>query len=106
MWLAAKIGGRELSVPSMGEINDNFSRTATQITDGAYGFFVDGLDKFSGNYRDGISFLSKLATFPDIKVPVSSPPIDVCVDAFSSRLKLALQDLAKKNIRGYVKDTN
>ena len=89
----------------MGEISDTFSRIATQITDGAYCFFVDSLDEFSGNYRDGISFLSKLVTFPNIKVLVSSQPIDICADAFSSRPKFALQDLAKKDIGRYVKDT-
>jgi hypothetical protein len=105
LWRDAQSGSLELEIPSSIELSQAFIRLGAESTDGAYAFFIDGLDEFSGNHRDGIAFVQKLATSANIKVLLSSRPIDTCVAAFSSRPKLALQDLTKHDIQLYVDDT-
>ncbi|KAK7420495.1 hypothetical protein QQX98_002693 [Neonectria punicea] len=68
-------------------------------------FFIDGLDEFSGNYLDGVLFVKQLAQSQGTKVLVSSRPIPLCVDAFSSGPKLRLQDLTKTDITSFVHST-
>lgn len=68
-------------------------------------FFIDGLDEYVGNYRDGVTFIKGLYKNPDIKVVVSSRPIPICVDAFNSKPKLRLEDLNRQDITNYVQDT-
>ncbi|MBE3044219.1 NACHT domain-containing protein, partial [Candidatus Bathyarchaeota archaeon] len=58
-------------------------------------FFIDGLDKFSGSYFDGIEFINSLLQRTSIKVLVSSRPIPECVEAFGKQPKLRLQDLTR-----------
>lgn len=105
MWREAKSGNVELNLPSNNEMSQAFSRLGTEATDGAYVFFIDGLDEYSGDYRDGISFVKKLAKSFNIKILLSSRPIDSCVAAFSSKPMLALQDLTKGDIELYVTHT-
>lgn len=103
MWREAQKAETELGLNN--EIEEAFSRLGTEDTDGVYCFFIDSLDEYSGNYRDGISFINKLVTSPNIKVLVSSRPIDICVEAFSSKPKLAIQGLTGKDIELYITDT-
>jgi hypothetical protein len=105
MWRDAQSGSLELEIPSSIELSQALIRLGAESTDGAYAFFIDDLDEFLGNHRDGIAFVQKLATSANIKVLLSSRPIDTCVAAFASRPKLALQDLTKHDIQLYVDDT-
>ncbi|KAI8689150.1 HeLo domain-containing protein [Fusarium keratoplasticum] len=68
-------------------------------------FFIDGLDEYVGNYLDGVIFVQRLYKNPHIKVIVSSRPIPICVDSFSSGPMLRLEDLTRSDISAYVQDT-
>jgi hypothetical protein len=104
MWQEAQNGCVDLSTPSDSGMKTAFQRVGEESTTGAFAFFIDGLDEFTGNHRDGISFVKSLTTSANIKVLVSSRPIDMCVAAFSSAPQLRLQDLTKLDIEIYVKD--
>ncbi|KAH7076866.1 prion-inhibition and propagation-domain-containing protein [Paraphoma chrysanthemicola] len=105
MWREANSGRIDLPFPSDKEMSQAFARLGTGVKNGAYVFFIDGLDEYVGDYRQGISFVQQLAKSPDIKVLLSSRPIDACVAAFSLKPKLALQDLTKDDIELYVTGT-
>ncbi|KAF2450179.1 hypothetical protein P171DRAFT_438871 [Karstenula rhodostoma CBS 690.94] len=107
MWREAHAnnGTAQLELPSISELNEAFRRLGTQATNGAYFFFVDGLDEFAGNHREGIEFIKKLTKIPNVKLLLSSRPIDSCVAAFSSKPNLRLQDLTESDITTYIQDT-
>jgi hypothetical protein len=105
MWQEAQTGETDLKLPSNSEMKTAFQHIGAQKTTGAFAFFVDGLDEFTGNHQDGISFVKHLASSANIKLLVSSRPIDKCVAAFSSGPKLRLQDLTKPDIEMFIKDT-
>ncbi len=51
------------------------------------------------------AFINSLVSSGNVKIVVSSRPIPACVQAFSSRPKLQLQDLTRDDIKTYVDDT-
>jgi hypothetical protein len=104
MWTEAQNGSVELEIPSSVEMQRAFQRLGTESTNGAYVFFIDGLDEFTGNHRDSISFVQSFASSANIKVSLSSRPIDTCVAAFSTKPKLRLQDLTESDMESYVND--
>ncbi|EUC42801.1 hypothetical protein COCMIDRAFT_72496, partial [Bipolaris oryzae ATCC 44560] len=105
MWQEAQSGVKDLKLPSSTELNQAFQQLGKASTQGAFAFFIDGIDEFKGNHRAGISFIQKLATSTHIKILLSSRPIDTCVAAFRTRPQLRLQDLTKRDIEKYVNDT-
>ena len=104
MWQEAQSGVVDLRLPSNSEMKTAFKQIGAQQTTGAFAFFIDGLDEFTGNHRDGISFIQSFITSANIKILVSSRPIDTCVAAFSSAPKLRLQDLTEPDIEKYIND--
>jgi hypothetical protein len=104
MWQEAQTGETHLKLPSNSEMKIAFQQIGAQKTTGAFAFFIDGLDEFTGNHQDGISFVKHLASNANIKLLVSSRPIDKCVAAFSSGPNLRLQDLTKPDIEIYIND--
>ncbi|KAJ9602482.1 hypothetical protein H2200_013025 [Cladophialophora chaetospira] len=94
----------KISPPSPAEIQRALTRMASldQFQTRKYCFFIDGLDEYSGRYSDGISFITTLAEMTNIKFVVSSRPISECVQAFSSKPLLQLQDLTEGDIQKYV----
>ncbi|CAN9176579.1 unnamed protein product [Alternaria sp. RS040] len=104
MWQEAQSGEVDLKLPSNSEMKTAFQQIGVQKTSGAFAFFIDGLDEFTGNNRDGISFVKGFITSANIKILLSSRPIDTCVAAFSSAPKLKLQDLTKADIATYIND--
>jgi len=105
MWREAQSGVVDLRAPSHIETKTAFGKLGAEKTTGAFAFFIDGLDEFAGNHRDGILFVKDLVASANIKIIVSSRPIDTCVAAFSSAPKLRLQDLTASDIGRYVNDT-
>ncbi|KAI4650603.1 hypothetical protein J4E93_002960 [Alternaria ventricosa] len=105
MWQEAQNGAPELGLPSDIEMQHAFQRLGTESTNGAYAIFIDGLDEFTGDLMNGISFVQSFANFPDIKILLSSRPYDTCEAAFSERPKLGLHDLTKHDIETYINDT-
>jgi len=63
------------------------------------------LDELTGNQEELYHLISKAMTSKVIKVLVSSRPIPACVGGFSHYPKLRLQDINRKDIHTYVKDT-
>jgi hypothetical protein len=106
MWREAhKADKAHLDLPSASEMGEAFSTLRSQITKDRFCFFIDGLDEYSGNHISGISFIRSLVSSGNIKVIVSSRPIPACVQAFSCKQKLQLQDLTRGDIKTYVDDT-
>lgn len=106
LWQEAHMSEEVSSLPSRGEVKKAFDiiREGVQL-DHKFCFFIDGLDEFDGNYSEAIQFIESLAANPQIKVMVSSRPIPSCVQAFSRRPKLQLQDLTNGDITRYVERT-
>ncbi|KAI4713524.1 hypothetical protein J4E89_000970 [Alternaria sp. Ai002NY15] len=104
MWKEAQSGTVDLKPPTDIELKTAFKQLGAEATNGAFAFFIDGLDEFTGNHVDGIEFVKSLAASTNIKVLVSSRPIDTCVAKLSSAPKLRLQDLTKPDIEKYVND--
>ena len=105
MWKEAQNRTSDLKVLSNTEMETAFENLGAISTNGAFAFFIDGLDEFTGNERDGISFVKSLATSANIKLLVSSRPIDTCIAAFSSAPQLRLQDITRPDIELYINDT-
>ena len=95
----------KLQVPSLTEMKLAFLAMSKVRDCHRYCFFIDGLDEYCGDYKEGISTLINLAANPNIKIVVSSRPITACVDAFSDQPGLCLHDLTKRDIEVYVDKT-
>jgi len=99
-----------LEMPSKAEVDSAIDALHARMTMKSqprlkFCIFIDGLDEYSGNFRDGIEFIQTLARISNIKVLISSRPIPACVDAFSRSKKLQLQDLTRSDIGEYVQAT-
>jgi hypothetical protein len=64
--------------------------------------FVDGIDEFEGDHKDISLFLCSLVS-PQVKVVVSSRPINACIHAFQGCSTLRLQDLTNHDMQIFVK---
>lgn len=104
MWKEAQSGCASLELPSAAELKWAFQQSGEQSTNGAFAFFIDGLDEFKGNHRDGIKFIKDMTTSANFKILLSSRPRDTCVAAFDSKLKLRLQDLTRRDIDIYINE--
>ncbi|KAF7503038.1 hypothetical protein GJ744_004714 [Endocarpon pusillum] len=92
-----------ITTPSSTELQQAFEKIGqTQILNRKFCLFVDGLDEYSGKPMDGAYFLQNLARNPNIKIIVSSRPMQSCVQAFSRMPKLYLQDLTAGDICTYI----
>jgi hypothetical protein len=105
MWEEAQRGVTDMRQPSSNELNQAFQQLGKKSSQGAFAFFIDGIDEFQGSHREGISFIQKLATSVHIKILLSSRPIDSCVAVFRQKPQLKLQELTKKDIEKYINDT-
>ena len=66
--------------------------------------FLDGLDELAGDHSEGIALIRTLSEIENVKVIVSSRPVSLCYDAFSSGPHLRLQDLTRHDISLYIQD--
>jgi hypothetical protein len=107
MWRQAFTSDEQfINLPSLAEIKGVFEKLSDcQDVSRKFCFFIDGLDEYEGNYLDGIAFIEQLSRSPAIKVVLSSRPIPSCVEAFSAKPHLQLQDLTKPDIEQYVLDS-
>ena len=67
--------------------------------------FIDGLDEYSGKLLDGVNFILDMTRNCNMKIVISSRPIQPCAQAFSRMPKLYLQDLTADDIRTYIEQT-
>ncbi|KAH7076026.1 hypothetical protein FB567DRAFT_503838 [Paraphoma chrysanthemicola] len=63
--------------------------------------FIDGIDELEGDHRDISLFLRSIVS-PQIKVIVSSRPINSCLAVMEDCPSLKLQDLTRKDMESYV----
>jgi len=70
-------------------------------------FFIDGLDEYEGNSNDIVRLIELLKSSPQVKMCISSRPWNEFEKAFGQdqSKKLYMQDLTKKDIRLYIRDT-
>ncbi|KAN0092090.1 hypothetical protein V8E51_017937 [Hyaloscypha variabilis] len=66
--------------------------------------FVDGLDEYDGDSFDIIDLFTRISTFSNVKLCLSSRPLYQFVRMFRSFPKLRLQDLNFGDIKRYVDD--
>lgn len=93
-----------LEPPSPMELATAFQMLGDVEISQRFCFFIDGLDEYEGNLVDGINFVQNLCCNPSIKILLSSRPIPLCTDAFSSLPMLRLQDITRPDISNYVHD--
>jgi hypothetical protein len=69
--------------------------------------FIDGLDEYTGDQHNLVKLVSRLATFPSIKLCVSSRPWNVFVRAYDRRAdrQLRMQEFTASDIEAYIADT-
>lgn len=95
----------DVSLPSLTETKNAFKTLASKASDfGRFCVFIDGLDEFTGDFRDAITFIKELTTNPCFKVVVSSRPIPDCRARFEHCPGLRLQDLTRRDMTKYVDD--
>lgn len=106
MWTDVYTSDTNITVPSPAELQQAFEKMGQiQSQNRKFAIFVDGLDEYSGKPLDGVNFLQNLARNCNIKIIISSRPIQSCVQAFSRMPKLYLQDLTAGDIRTYIEQT-
>ncbi|KAI9147256.1 Heterokaryon incompatibility protein s [Paramyrothecium foliicola] len=94
-----------ISPPSLSELKAAFHKLIETTIEQRFCFFIDGLDEYEGSLSNGIRFVQQLGLNASIKVILSSRPIPLCVDAFSSLPRIQLQDVTRGDIQTYVHDT-
>jgi hypothetical protein len=63
--------------------------------------FIDGIDEFDGDHQDMAMFLRSLSS-TDLKLVVSSRPLNACLSALEGCPSLRLQDLTRPDMKLYV----
>ncbi|KAH6850502.1 hypothetical protein B0I37DRAFT_323904 [Chaetomium sp. MPI-CAGE-AT-0009] len=105
MWKELNHTNDSVGLPSLSETRHAFRVIAAKAGDlGKFCFLIDGLDEFTGDYRNAISFIQELTANPGFKAVVSSRPIPECVDAFEDNPRLQLNQLTLHDIKTYVDD--
>ncbi|KAI1214247.1 prion-inhibition and propagation-domain-containing protein [Annulohypoxylon truncatum] len=105
MWEQLYNSDGEVCLPLAPEIRYAFQVLANKTSQiGKFCLFIDGLDEFIGNYRDGIAFIKELSEHSHIKILVSSRPIPDCVASFERLPSLQLHHLTHGDIKAYVED--
>jgi hypothetical protein len=105
-FLGAELSKRNhIEAPSFAELLRCFYRLLDQTSSQFRLFFlIDGIDEYEGDRSEIVNLLSSVQKYPDVKFLISSRPLPVCADAFSSFPNLRLQDLTKNDIRGYTEE--
>ena len=84
MWADAYGSDEEITVPSSAELRQAFEKMGqSQSQIRKFCIFIDGLDEYSGKPLDGVNFILDLAKNCNMKIVISSRPIQPCAQAFS-----------------------
>ena len=90
---------------TLDELKAGFRLLVRSLPDSVQLFLIiDGIDEYTGEYRDLIQLFQDTCTHESIKALISSRPIPSCESAFNSGPHLRLQDLTKPDILHYVRD--
>lgn len=68
------------------------------VNDDAICFFIDGLDEFDGDQQHLIDLINDVERSSNVKICVSSRPLQVLQISFSSSSRLKLEDLTRDDI--------
>ncbi|KAE8444336.1 hypothetical protein EG329_000646 [Mollisiaceae sp. DMI_Dod_QoI] len=104
MWKEANEVQEDITPPSTAETKYAFEVLSTSRELSPFCFFIDGVDEYVGNYKDGIALINRLAINPHVKIIASSRPIPQCVAEFEDLPMLELQELTRGDISAYVQD--
>lgn len=74
------------------------------VNDDAICFFIDGLDEFDGDQQHLIDLINDVERSSNVKICVSSRPLQVLQISFSSSSRLKLEDLTRDDISSLVND--
>lgn len=106
MWREASISDKKLTLPTKLEMMSALRRLVqTRNPNHKYCIFIDGLDEFSGRPDELVKVIQHVVAFPNVKLVVSSRPINSCNDAFSGRPSLQLEDLTRNDMVKYIDNT-
>lgn len=104
-WEAWCLFGSEIPQFRENELRDMLTTSIGRLVS-HYGvkacFFIDGLDEFQGNHEDIIAICKSLLGFRNVKLCVSSRPLNHFEDAFGQKASLRLQDLTYEDILKYI----
>jgi hypothetical protein len=67
-----------------------------------YFFLIDGMDEFSGDKSELIELITTFASYPNIKICVSSRPWVVFEDAYKQKPSLTMENLTYADIMLYI----
>ncbi|KAK4216729.1 hypothetical protein QBC37DRAFT_453547 [Rhypophila decipiens] len=107
LWMAGVTHDRReaLASPSYSELLRWFRRLLDRATSQLrLVFLIDGLDEYDGEYHEICKLIKSYSNYDHVKFIVSSRPVPICVDHFSSSPHLRLQDLTQADIRRYAQD--
>lgn len=96
---------KEPEPPSVGELRIASEFLMNFQPNRRFCLFIDGLDEFEGNYHDAIKLIKGLCSNSAIKIILSSRPIPICHDDFSSAPQLHMERLTRNDITKYIRDT-
>lgn len=66
-------------------------------------FFIDGLDEFGGDHAELVDLIHEISLKDEIKLCVSSRPLNLFSDRYRSNPNLKLQDLTRNDIDMFVR---
>ena len=105
-WKSARLAGENIHSWTDGELRGMLEACITCVGEhNKILLLLDGLDEIKNvnDARDDlIQLIQTLASFPNIKICVSSRPETVFLDAFGAHKQLRLQDLTRGDIYEYV----
>lgn len=94
------------SVPELFNAIDHVAATSAQRENLL--FLIDGLDEFQGSHDERqhvCNMLKQLALRQNVKICVSSRPLNIYLDIFRETPQLWLEKLTQQDIRNFVEDT-
>jgi hypothetical protein len=98
---ASKLQLDENHPPEHVELKEAFSILVDKSEFMRIAIFIDGIDEFEGDHRDMGLFLRSL-TSTNLKLVISSRPLNACLDAFEGCPSLKLQNLTRPDMERYV----
>jgi hypothetical protein len=97
----ARIRLDEAYTPQYIELKEAFTLMIKKSNFLKIAIFIDGIDEFDGDHQDMAMFLRSLSS-ADLKLVVSSRPLNACLGALEGCPSLRLQDLTRPDMKRYV----
>lgn len=90
----------------MAELRETFQRVLKSLErQTRMAIFIDGLDEYEGDYIDIVDSFQEYSKSSNLKICISSRPIEALERAFATTPTLKLQELSQGDIRHYVQSS-